>query len=114
MPRYTFERESRTPHSEAFIVQADDNEVARVDIHYGDDLAHATLCVPDEFSEDQIQELIGEIDERLVMTTQPFRDDFVVTVWLGRQAGVYSEEFEEEELEEALEEEEVEGDGHRE
>ena len=111
MPRFQFERESRTPHSEAFIVHADDNEIGRVDIHYGDDLAHATLCLPDDFSEDQIQELIGEIDERLVMTTLPFREDFVATVWIGRQAGVYSEEFEEE-LEEALEEEEVEGDGH--
>ena len=108
MPRYTFERESRTPHSEAFIVQADDNEVARVDIHYGDDMAHATLCVPDEFSEDQIQELIGEIDERLVMSNDPYREDFIVTVWTGRQAGVYSEEQEEEE-----EEEEPEGNGHK-
>ena len=106
MPRYQFERESRTPDSEAFIIQADDSEIGRVDIHYGQDLANATLCVPDEFSEDDIQELIGEIDERLVMTAQPFREDFVVTVWLGRQAGVYSEELEEEA------EEEVEGNGH--
>ena len=107
MPRYHFERESRTPHSEAFVVYADDNAIGRVDIHYGPDLANATLCVPDDFSEDSIQELIGEIDERLVMTAQPFREDFVVTVWLGRQAGVYSEEFEEEA------EEDLEGDGHR-
>jgi len=107
MPRYEFERDTRTPHSEAFIVQADGNEIGRVDIHYGPDVANATLCVPDDFSEDHIQELIGEIDERLVMTAQPFRDDFVVTVWIGRQAGVYSEEFEEEL------EEELEGDGHR-
>ena len=107
MPRYHFERESRTPPSEAFVVYADDNAIGRVDIHYGTDLANATLCVPDDFSEDNIQELIGEIDERLVITAHPYREDFVVTVWLGRQAGVYSEEFEEE-LEEDLE-----GDGHR-
>ncbi len=106
MPRYHFERESRTPHSEAFIIHADDNAIGRVDIHYGPDLANATLCVPDDFSEGDIQELIGEVDERLVMTAQPFREDFVVTVWLGRQAGVYSEEFEEEL------EEEMEGNGH--
>ncbi len=112
MPRYEFERESRTPHSEAFIVQADDHEVGRVDIHYGMDMAHATLCVPEDFSEDDIQEVIGEVDERLVMSAQPFREDFVVTVWLGRLAGVYSEDFEEE-FEEAIEEER-DGNGHRE
>jgi hypothetical protein len=110
VPRYEFERESRTPTSEAFIVQVDDEEVGRVDVHYGSDIAHATLCVPEDFSEDDIQELIAEVDERLVMSAQPFRDDFVVTVWLGRQAGVYSEDFEEE-FEEPLEEE-LEGNGH--
>lgn len=104
MPSYHFERESRTSDSEAFIIQADDNEIGRVDIHYGQDLANATLCVSEEASEDDIQELIGEIDERLVMTAHPFREDFVVTVWIGRLAGVYSEELEDEL-------EEVSGDG---
>ena len=107
MPRYQFERESRTPHSEGFIIHAGEEELGRVDIHYGSEVVHATLCVPENSSEDDIQELIGEVDERLVMTAHPFRDDFVVTVWLGRQAGVYSEELEEEV------EEEVEGNGHR-
>ena len=104
MPRYSFERESRTPHSEAFIILDGDDELGRVDIHIGLDIAHATLCIPDGSSEDDIQDLIGEIDERLVMSAAPFREDFVVTVWLGRQAGVYSEEFDEE-FDEELEEE---------
>ena len=106
MPRYQFERETRTPHSEAYLISADDNEIGRVDLHYGPDLVNATICVPEDYSEDDIQELIGEIDERLVMSVNPFREDFVATVWLGRQAGVYSEELEEEL------EEEVEGNGH--
>ena len=106
MPRYEFERECRTPHSEALIITADGNEIGRVDLHIGSDLVHATICVPDTYSEDEIQELISEIDERLVMSAEPFREDFVATVWLGRQAGVYSEEFDEEL------EEEMEGNGH--
>ncbi len=109
MPRYEFERESRTPHSEAFIITADGNEIGRVDIHYGPDIVNATLCVPEDASEDDIQDLIGEIDERLVLPSEPYREDFIVTVWLGRQAGVYSEELDDEELEE-----EIEGNGHRE
>jgi hypothetical protein len=109
MPRYEFERESRTPYSEALLITADGTEMGRVDLHYGLDIVNATLCVPDTFSEDDIHDLIGEIDERLVLNAEPYREDFVVTVWLGRQAGVYSEEFEDEETED-----EFEGNGHKE
>ena len=107
MPRYEFEREARTTDSEAFVITADGADIGRVDIHYGADLVNATLCVPEDASEDGIQELISEIDERLVLNADPYREDFIVTVWLGRQAGVYSEEFDDEELEE-----EIEGNGH--
>ena len=106
MPRYQFERETRTPDSESYIVVADDKEFGRVDVHYGPDVVNATLCVPDTVSEDDLQDLIGEVDERLVMSAHPFREDFVVTVWMGRQAGVYSEDTDEEY------EEDVEGNGH--
>ena len=106
MPRYTFEREARTPYSESILVLDEGREMARADIHFGMELATATLCVPEGFSEDDIQELIGEIDERLVMSSMPFRDDFIVSVWLGRLAGVYSEETEEDL------DEDVEGNGH--
>ena len=99
MPRYRFERETRTPHSESFVVVADDNEFGRVDIHYAPDIVNATLCVPDDASEDDIQDLIGEIDERLVMSWEPLRDDFIVTVWAGREVGVFSETGEEEDEE---------------
>ena len=94
MARFQFERESRTPHSESFTILTDENEIGRVDIHFGDDIANATLCVPEDFSESDVQELIGAVDGRLVMTAQPFREDFVCAVWLGRHAGVYSEELE--------------------
>ncbi len=108
MPSYSFEREMRTSESETFAISADSAEMGRVDIHYGLDVVHATLCVPDNFSDDDVQDLIGEIDERLVMTAHPYREDFIVTVWIGRQAGVYSEDRDDEL------EEELEGNGHRE
>jgi len=98
MTDYQFERESRTPYSEAYGIEADGDAVGRVDIHFtASSIVHATLCVPADFDDDDIQDLIGEIDERFVLTTDQYRDDFVVTVWRGVQAGVYSEEDEEEE-----------------
>ncbi len=63
------------------------------------------------FSENDVQELIGAVDERLVMTAQPFREDFVCTVWLGRHAGVYSEELEDESEDDT---DDVDGNGHKE
>ncbi len=91
MATYNFERETRTHQSEAFVIEAGGDEVGRVDLHYSGSTAYATLCVPADFDDDMIEELIGEIDERLVMSWEPLRDDFIVTVWSGREVGVFSE-----------------------
>ena len=105
MTEYQFERESRTPYSESYTIEAKGDVIGRVDIHFtASSIVHATLCVPADFDDDDIQDLIGEIDERIVLTTDVYRDDFVVTVWRGVQAGVYSEEEEEEEDEDEEEE----------
>jgi hypothetical protein len=91
MATFNFERETRTPQSEAFVIETNGDEIGRVDLHYAGSTAYATLCVPADFGDDQIEELIGEIDERLVMSWEPLRDDFIVTVWAGREVGVFSE-----------------------
>ena len=87
----TFERESRTPHSEAYALWEEDGLIGRVDIHYQGSNVYATLCTTADASDERIQELIDTIDERLVMTSDPFREDFIVTVWRGSPAGVYSD-----------------------
>jgi len=100
MPAFNFERETRTPQSEAFIIESDGEEIGRVDLHYSGSTAYATLCVPDTFDDDAIEELIGEIDERLVMSWEPLRDDFIVTVWSGHEVGVFSENGDEDDEDE--------------
>lgn len=98
---FAFERESRTPFSETYTIEQAGDEVGRVDLHFGSSgTVQATLCIPTDFDEDEIQQLIGDIDERLVLTSDPYRDDLIVTVWAGKRLGVYSEELEEEEDEE--------------
>jgi hypothetical protein len=99
---YQFERESRTPYSEAYAVDDGGDVIGRVDIHFNSSgMVHATLCVPQDFEEADIEDLIAEIDERLVLTSEPHREDFIVTVWRGVQAGVFSEESGEEDSAEA-------------
>ena len=95
MSDYTFERDARTPFSESWLVEVEGDEIGRIDLHFGaSGFVHGTLCVPREFDDDDIEDLIGNIDERLVLPVDAYRDDFVVTVWRGERVGVFSEEME--------------------
>ena len=114
MSGYHFDRECRTQQSESYVIELDDEEIGRVDLHYTNAVAYATLCVPESLTDEDIRGLITDIDEQLVLSTDPFREDFVVTVWAGREAAVFSDEdFEDDEDENEEDEDESEGNGHR-
>ncbi len=114
MSGYEFERECRTAQSESYIIELDDEEVGRVDLHFSASVAYATLCVAESLTAEDVREVVAEIDERLVLTTDPFREDFVVTVWTGRESAVYSDEdFEDEDDDKEEDDEEHEGNGRR-
>ena len=101
MADYRFERECRTPHSEAYLIADGDERIGRVDLHFTPSIVYATLCVSEKFSDDDIQDLIyHHIDEELVMSADVARDDFIVTVFQGRETGEFSDEDFEEEDEE--------------
>lgn len=100
MTDYRFERECRTPFSEAYLITADDSRVGRVDLHYTSTVVHGILSVAESLTSDDIRELIDAIDEELVMSAEVAREDFVITVFQGRETGVFSDQdFEEEEAE---------------
>ena len=100
MAGYRFERECRTPYSEVYLIATDDERSGRVDIHFTPSIVYATLCVGGNITSEEVQDLIDTIDEELVMSADVARDDFIVTVYQGRELGVFSdEEFEEEEEE---------------
>lgn len=92
MPDYRFERECRTPYSEAYVITQEDNLVGRIDLHFTTHAVNATLCVKESMTTEEIQELIDIIDEELVLPADVPRDDFLVTVYQGREAGVFSDE----------------------
>ena len=87
----SFERECRTPHSESYTVLEEGGIVGRIDLHYQGANVYGTLCTTADANEEPIQQLIDAADEQLVMTADPYREDFVVTVWRGSPAGVYSD-----------------------
>jgi len=95
-----YERECRTPYSESYTIMEDGSIIGRIDLHYQGDNVYGTLCTTADATDERIQELIDSMDERLVMTAAPFRDDFIVTVWKGWSGGVYSDDEDDEEEEE--------------
>ncbi len=97
---FQYERESRTAQSECYVIENERGSEARIDLHFGEAVTYGTLCVPVQWSDQDIQDVIADIDDRLVRTADPFRDDFIVTVWSGAEVGVYSNE---ETLEDLLE-----------
>ena len=96
MSQYFFERESRTSHSEQWTIENNDYSLGRIDIHFTSGKTHATLSVHSSMDDNAIEELIGEIDERLVLSADPEREDFIVTVWKGEEFGVFAEDSNEE------------------
>jgi hypothetical protein len=55
-------------------------------------MVHATLCVPESFTAEDIQDLIETIDDELVDMVGVARNEFVVHVFQGREAGVFSDQ----------------------
>ncbi len=89
-----FERTLRTESSEIFNVFGGARRLGRVDIHYGRFEVHATLLLDAELTDDELQQLIDQLDEELVQTHDPEREDFLVTVFKAEELGFYSDEFE--------------------
>ena len=60
-----FERECRTPNSEAYTIFDDGQPQGRFDVHFAGSLIHATLCVSERFTTDEIQDLIEDINDEI-------------------------------------------------
>ncbi len=94
-----FERTVRTESSEIFTIYGGARRIGRVDIHYGRFEVHGTLLLDVDLTDDELQQLIDQLDEELVQTHDPEREDFLVTVFKGEELGFYSDEFESEDEE---------------
>jgi hypothetical protein len=92
MTDYNFEREARTPYSEVYTIDDGEHSLGRVDVHYTASATFATLAIHHSLGEDQIQELLASLDERIVSTADPYREDLIVTVWKGEEVGVFADD----------------------
>ncbi len=97
---YRFERVARTPHSEQWAIETADRPVGRIDLHFTNSKTYGTLVVQNFLADDEIEELLADIDERLVTTADEYREDFVVSVWRGEDLGTFAEDADDESEEE--------------
>tara|TARA_B100001750_G_C15290560_1_gene487087 strand:+ start:478 stop:786 length:309 start_codon:yes stop_codon:yes gene_type:complete len=85
-----FERECRTPHSEVYTIFDDDQPQGRFDVHFAGNLIHATLCVSERYTQEEIQDLIADLDSEILDAIGMVRDDLIVHVHQGREVAVFS------------------------
>ncbi len=69
------------------------NRLGTVDIHFTSTAVHGTLILERELEETELTKLIEQIDEDLVLSADMPRDDFLVSVYVGRDVGFYSDEY---------------------
>lgn len=69
------------------------NRLGTVDIHFTSTAVHGTLILERELEEAELTKLIEQIDEDLVLSADMPRDDFLVSVYVGRDVGFYSDEY---------------------
>ena len=96
MADLNFEREVRTPYSEAYLVMEQDRQVGRVDIHITPEMVHVAVSVVESLTQETVQQIIDTVDEDLGDAVGVARGNFVVHIFQGRETGVLSDENENE------------------
>lgn len=69
------------------------NRLGTVDIHFTTTTVHGTLILERELDETDLTKLIEQIDEDLVLSAEMPREDFLVSVYVGKDVGFYSDEY---------------------
>src|ERR1700676_1502822 len=93
-----FERHFRTPYSEGYYIMQGTNlqnnsRLGTVDIHFTTTAVHGTLILERELEETDLTKLIEQIDEDLVLSADMPREDFLVSVYVGKDVGFFSDDY---------------------
>ncbi len=87
-----YDRICRTSRSESYLISQGEEPIARVELHYAHSVVYGLLVIEkdaDQIGQNEIDELRNQIDVDLVDTADMPRDDFILTVYYGREVGTY-------------------------
>ena len=88
---YDYEREVRTPQSEAYLILDGDNPVGRIDTHFLPGIAHIAIAVDRRLTTDQIEEIIADIGADMLNTVGADRDTHMYHIFQGEEIRVFSD-----------------------
>src|SRR3954454_15892467 len=91
MESLRYDRLYRTSSSEAYLLSEGEDAIGRLELHYGANNVYGLLVLDGERPEDDVLDLIEQIADDLVLTADVAREDFMVTVYQGREIGLYSD-----------------------
>jgi hypothetical protein len=87
-----FDRQFRTPSSEGYFIVHGSTRLGVVDLHFTATNVRATLILEQPLERDDLVKLIEQIDEDLVLSADVPRDDLLVSVYVGQDAGFFNDE----------------------
>jgi hypothetical protein len=87
-----FDRQFRTPSSEGYFIVQVATRLGVVDLHFTATNVRATLILEREMAREDLIKLIEQIDEDLVLSADIPRDDLLVSVYIGKDAGFFNDE----------------------
>lgn len=113
MDEIHFDRHFRSPSSEGYYIMRGKTRVGMIDLHFTATTVHGTLLVEQEFERDELGKLIEQIDEDLVLSADTARDDFLISVYQGKEVGFFNDTFrvDDDELVSGIDDEEDDDDG---
>jgi len=91
--QYRLTRLLRTLTSEIYLVWDGERGVGQVDVHYADDVIHATVVLEPDIEQEDETALVRRLDREVVSGhREDFeREDFLVTVYRGSETTSYSD-----------------------
>ncbi len=88
-----YHRQSRTASSEQYQVLNNDEHLGHLDLHFGVREVFGTLVLDHELGDEDLAQLIEQIDEDLVLSSEGAREDFLLRVFAGREVGLFSDDL---------------------
>jgi len=88
-----FDRQFRTSTSEGYYLVLNTTRIGSLDLHFTSTTVHCTLVLERELPSSDLAKLIEQIDEDLVLSADTPRDDFLVSVYVGKEVGFFNDDF---------------------
>lgn len=86
-----YDRLYRTLASEAYLVSLGELPLGRLELHYAQGIVYGLLLLEQELDRPVVRTLVAQIDDDLVWTAGVAREDFVLSVYVGRELGVFDD-----------------------